>query len=52
MNSQTFTITLDEKDLNVIGEALSMMQYRVAAPLIDKINSQINQKGEEQDAGS
>jgi hypothetical protein len=47
---QTFQLTLTESDLSVIGEALSMMQYRVAAPLISKINSQINPKQEESDA--
>jgi hypothetical protein len=38
---KTFTITLSEADLQVVNQALVQIPYKYAAPLIQKINQQI-----------
>lgn len=37
----TYTLTLSEQQLQIIGAALAEMPYRVAAPVLDEINRQI-----------
>ncbi len=46
-----FILTLNEQDLDIVSMALVELPYKIAAPLILKINSQIseqNKKNEEE----
>lgn len=40
-SKQTFTFTLTTEDLQVIGKALDERPFKEAAPLIQKLNTQI-----------
>ncbi len=39
-----YTFTLTEQDLGVIARGLMEMPYKNAAPVIDKLNQQINEQ--------
>ena len=41
-----YVVKLDEKDIPVLSAALVELPYRIAAPLIDKINRQLAAKPE------
>ena len=43
----THTLELDDNDLTVLNMALGEAPYRLAAPLIAKINQQIKPKDDE-----
>lgn len=44
---QTYTLSLTDKDLQILAAALDEVAFKLAAPLINKINSQLSQKREE-----
>ena len=39
-----FTLVLSEAALNVIGEALGNVPYRLAAPVVEEVQRQINRQ--------
>jgi hypothetical protein len=39
-----FTITFTERDLDLLGRLLPDHPYKLVAPLLDKINSQIQEQ--------
>ena len=43
-----YTVTIDEKDLAVLSMALVELPFKVAAPLIDKLNRQIAEQVDKQ----
>jgi len=42
-----FIIKLDEKDIQVIGTALGEIAFKAAAPVIQKLQEQINEQVKE-----
>lgn len=38
---EKFTLTLDSQSLNIIGQALGEIPFRIAAPIMQEINRQI-----------
>lgn len=44
-----YVVRLDEKDIPVLSAALVELPYRIAAPLIDRLNRQIAEQ-QKQDA--
>ena len=45
--TQTFNITLNIQDIQILGNILSEGPYKLVAPLIAKINLQISEQTEE-----
>lgn len=41
MNEKTFTLTISEQDVQVLGQALGELPFKVAAGVITKINQQL-----------
>jgi len=39
-----FNIELTEQELNIIGQALGEMPYRLAEPVLRKLQEQVNQQ--------
>ena len=44
MNKPEFTLTFSEQDLAIIGHALQGVAYQHAAPLVKKIEEQVNKQ--------
>lgn len=42
-----YTITLNDKDLQILAAALDEVAFKLAAPLINKINDQLNEQRKE-----
>lgn len=47
-----YTITLNDKDLQILAAALDEVAFKLAAPLINKINDQLNEQRKETSDGT
>lgn len=47
-----YDIALDERELGIVSSALAELPFRIAAPLVAKINRQIAEQQDKRRAGS